>query len=76
MPTIQYEEVIPNPESFIKSIAEKGHSLENTLADLIDNSVSANADKIEILTVNNRIINRLSSFINLKHAASNICKNN
>jgi Histidine kinase-, DNA gyrase B-, and HSP90-like ATPase len=33
----------------IKSIAEQGYSLESALADLMDNSVSANADKIEIL---------------------------
>lgn len=52
MSKIEYEEIIPNPESFIKSIAEQGYTLETALADLIDNSVSANADKIEILTVN------------------------
>ena len=44
-----YEEVIPNPEFLIKSIAEQGYSLETALADLIDNSIAAQADKIEIL---------------------------
>ncbi|MEA1972532.1 MAG: ATP-binding protein, partial [Candidatus Cloacimonadota bacterium] len=44
-----YEDVTPNPEYLIKSIAEQGYSLESSLADLIDNSISANADKIEIL---------------------------
>jgi DNA topoisomerase VI subunit B len=39
----------PNPEYLIKSIAEQGYSLESSLADLVDNSVSANADKIELL---------------------------
>lgn len=39
----------PNPEYLIKSIAEQGYSLETSLADLMDNSISANADKIEIL---------------------------
>jgi len=39
----------PNPEYLIKSIAEQGYSLESSLADLMDNSVSANADKIEVL---------------------------
>ena len=40
----------PNPEFLIKSISEQGYSLETALSDLIDNSISANANKIEILT--------------------------
>jgi len=45
-----YSEVAdPNPEYLIKSIAEQGYSLESSLADLMDNSVSAGADKIEVL---------------------------
>lgn len=44
-----YEDVTPNPEYLIKSIAEQGYSLEAALADLIDNSISANADQVEIL---------------------------
>ncbi|TNF03368.1 MAG: ATP-binding protein [Deltaproteobacteria bacterium] len=40
----------PNPEYLIKSIAEQGYSMETALADLIDNSITAGADKIEILT--------------------------
>jgi len=40
---------IPNPEYLIKSIAEQGYSLETSLADLIDNSIAAGADKLEIL---------------------------
>ncbi len=43
------EEAYPNPEYLIKSIAEQGYSLETALADLMDNSISANADKIEVL---------------------------
>lgn len=43
------EEASPNPEFLIKSIAEQGYSLETALADLMDNSISANADKIEVL---------------------------
>lgn len=46
---INSENANPNPEFLIKSIAEQGYSLETALADLIDNSISANADKIEIL---------------------------
>jgi len=45
----RYEEANPNPEYLIKSIAEQGYSLETALADLIDNSISASANKIEIL---------------------------
>ncbi len=43
------EDAVPNPEYLIKSIAEQGYSLESSLADLMDNSISANADKIEVL---------------------------
>ncbi len=46
---MNYEDVTPNPEYLIKSISEQGYSLETALADLIDNSISANATKIEIL---------------------------
>ncbi len=46
---IQSEVAEPNPEYLIKSIAEQGYSLESSLADLMDNSVSANANKIEVL---------------------------
>ena len=44
-----FEDVTPNPEYLIKSIAEQGYSLESALADLIDNSLSANANQVEIL---------------------------
>jgi small nuclear ribonucleoprotein (snRNP)-like protein len=43
------EDGTPFPEFLIKSIAEQGYSLETSLADLIDNAVSAGADRIEIL---------------------------
>lgn len=49
MKNIKTEIAEPNPEYLIKSIAEQGYSLESSLADLIDNSVSANANKIEVL---------------------------
>ena len=45
----QYEDVTPNPEYLIKSIAEQGYSLESALADLIDNSISAHASQVEVL---------------------------
>ena len=46
---ILFEDANPNPEYLIKSIAEQGYSLETSLADLMDNSISAEADKIEVL---------------------------
>lgn len=46
---LKTENVLPDPEHLIKSIAEQGYSLESSLADLIDNSISANANRIEIL---------------------------
>lgn len=46
---IDFETADPNPEYLIKSIAEQGYSLESSLADLMDNSISANANNIEIL---------------------------
>ncbi|MBB6611779.1 ATP-binding protein [Pontibacter sp. Tf4] len=44
-----YENADPDPEYLIKSIAEQGYSLETSLTDLMDNSVSAGADRIEVL---------------------------
>lgn len=41
----------PNPEFLIKSIAEQGYSLETAIADLIDNSITANASNIELITI-------------------------
>jgi len=46
---MKYEEAEPNPEHLIKSIAEQGYSLESSLADLIDNSISAGATGVEIM---------------------------
>jgi len=43
------EDANPNPEYLIKSIAEQGYSLETALADLMDNSISAKANKIEVI---------------------------
>ena len=51
----------PNPEFLIKSISEQGYSLETALSDLIDNSISAKANKIEILT--EHVFNNTSIFI-------------
>jgi signal transduction histidine kinase len=48
--TKTFELANPNPEFLIKSIAEQGYSLETALADLMDNSITANATRIEVLT--------------------------
>ena len=45
-----FELANPNPEFLIKSIAEQGYSFETALADLMDNSITANASRIEVLT--------------------------
>jgi len=45
----KFEDVTPNPEFLIKSISEQGYSFEAALADLIDNSISADATQVEIL---------------------------
>ena len=45
-----FELANPNPEFLIKSIAEQGYSLETAIADLMDNSITANATRIEVLT--------------------------
>ncbi|MBT1451513.1 ATP-binding protein [Glaciecola sp. XM2] len=44
-----YLEAVPNAEFLIKSIAEQGYTLESAIADLADNSISANCNNIEIL---------------------------
>ena len=48
------EDAVPNPQDLIKSIAEQGYSLESALADLIDNSITAGANKVEILVDTNK----------------------
>jgi hypothetical protein len=59
---LNFEEADPNPEFLITSIAEQGYTLETALADLIDNSISAKADKIEILT-DISVLNNLCFYI-------------
>lgn len=43
----------PDPEFLIKSISEQGYSLETALADLLDNSITAEAKRIEIISFEN-----------------------
>jgi len=44
-----FVELTPTPEYLIKSISEQGYKLETAIADLIDNSISNGADRIEVL---------------------------
>jgi hypothetical protein len=53
----------PNPQFLIKSIAEQGYSLETALADLIDNSITAEATRIDIVTFLNPETNKICLFI-------------
>lgn len=43
------ERLEPNPSSFVHSLRSVGYSLETAVADIIDNSISANADRIDIV---------------------------
>ena len=43
------KDATPKAEFLIKSLAEQGYSLESSLADLMDNSISANSNRIEVL---------------------------
>jgi histidine kinase/DNA gyrase B/HSP90-like ATPase len=46
---LEVESLTPEPAEFIRSIAEQGYRLETAIADLIDNSISADADKVEVI---------------------------
>ena len=49
MKIIRYERVAPRAATLIESMRDIGYSLQTALADIIDNSITANADLIEIL---------------------------
>jgi len=44
-----YEDGTPSPADLIRSISEQGYSFQASLADLIDNAISAKAVQIEVL---------------------------
>ncbi len=48
---MQTEQVNPNLSNFIKSLRDIGYSYEIAVADIIDNSITAKAEKIRIFTV-------------------------
>ena len=43
------EEIIPDPESLLESVRSIGYSVKEAISDLIDNSISANASKINVV---------------------------
>ena len=43
------DEIIPDPESLLESIRSVGYSLKEAISDLIDNSISANATRIDVI---------------------------
>lgn len=43
-----YEPAIPDPKNLIHALRDIGYSLETALADIIDNSITANASSIQI----------------------------
>ena len=58
----KYDIVRPEPESLLQSARSFGYSVETAIADLIDNSITANATKIKI-TYN---IDRYTSFVRIE----------
>lgn len=46
---MSHVKLIPAPAPFVRSIAEQGYTLSTALADLIDNSITAGATRVEIL---------------------------
>lgn len=55
------EKAVPLARDLIKSIAEQGYSLESALADIIDNSISAKAEHVIVLT--RRLADRLVLYV-------------
>lgn len=49
METVQTLEVIPDPVSLIESMRSVGYTVEAAVADIIDNSLSAEAARVEVL---------------------------
>jgi len=48
MPNSPAEEVAPNAGNLIESLRDFGYTLQSALADLIDNSLTADATKIDV----------------------------
>lgn len=59
---LSYDIIRPEPESLLQSARSFGYSLETAFADLIDNSITANADRIKITYG----IDRYTSFVRIE----------
>jgi signal transduction histidine kinase len=44
----QYREVLPDPERVIEGLRDTGYQFETAIADIIDNSIAANASVIDV----------------------------
>lgn len=44
----KYESIVPNPKNLIHALRDIGYSLQTALADIIDNSITANASEVHI----------------------------
>lgn len=58
----QYDIVRPDPESLLQSVRSFGYSIETAIADLIDNSITAKANRIKV----NYGIDQYSSFVRIE----------
>lgn len=47
--TSNYLEAVPNPKNLIHALRDIGYSLETALADIIDNSITANSSEVDII---------------------------
>lgn len=45
---MQFEEQIPSPSRLVESLRDTGYSYEAAFADIVDNSIAANANRVEI----------------------------
>ncbi len=49
---MEIEIVSPNIRNFVKSLRDVGYTFEIAVADVLDNSISANSTEIKIYTLN------------------------
>ena len=50
------EIINPNISNFIKSLRDIGYTFEIAVADILDNSITANATEIKIYTVTGKLL--------------------
>lgn len=70
----KYLKAVPNPRNLIHALRDIGYSLETALADIIDNSITANADTVSIyanFNLNNSYIAIIDNGDGMDEAALN-----